>query len=241
MSSPFNSVSRYILFLAKLKGRGRPFLEGARRKKTLWDYPQEHLVVIWYEKVSPFIKFEIMFLLLYFLLEPLTNKPCRVWRSMIHLRIDFRTCQKRRILLSARQGSNNYLELSKENFFFWGGEWVGRLMLSHWPCLTWKFIMIWFHEILKLIFQKQPSCPRVICTEHWRKLPNLTTSKILVEFYLTCIFHHVWKNNFHFVVFTFLENTLNLCIFTHAQIPTPNSVSLKTKGVDKTRIFFIIL
>ena len=34
-SSPFNRVSRYILFVPKLKQRGRPFLEGARRETTL--------------------------------------------------------------------------------------------------------------------------------------------------------------------------------------------------------------
>ena len=45
-SSPFNWVSRYVLFLAKVKGKGRPSLEGATRGATLWDYPQEHLVVI---------------------------------------------------------------------------------------------------------------------------------------------------------------------------------------------------
>ena len=28
-------------------------------------------------------------------------------------------------------------------------------MLSHWPGFTWKFFIIWFHKILKLIFQKQ--------------------------------------------------------------------------------------
>ena len=30
VSSPFNGVSRYILFLAKMKGIGRPFLKGVR-------------------------------------------------------------------------------------------------------------------------------------------------------------------------------------------------------------------
>ena len=35
VSSPFSSVSRYILFLAKLKRRERPFLKGARRGATL--------------------------------------------------------------------------------------------------------------------------------------------------------------------------------------------------------------
>ena len=48
-------------------------------------------------------------------------------------------------------------------------------MLSHWPCVTWKFFPIWLHKILKLIFQMQPSCHRIICIEHWRKLHNLTT------------------------------------------------------------------
>ena len=43
------------------------------------------------------------------------------------------------------------------------------MTLSHCPCLTWKFLTIWFHKILKLIFQTLPSC-----TEHWKKLPNLT-------------------------------------------------------------------
>ena len=51
----------------------------------------------------------------------------------------------------------------------------------NWPCFTWKFFMIWFHKILKLIFQKQPSFPRNICTEHWRKLPNL---KAFLEIFL---------------------------------------------------------
>ena len=34
--------------------------------------------------------------------------------------------------------------------------------------------MVWPHKILKLIFQKQSLCPRNKCTDHWRKLPNLT-------------------------------------------------------------------
>ena len=47
-------------------------------------------------------------------------------------------------------------------------------MLSHWPYFTWKFFMIWLHKILKFIFQKQQSRRRIIYTEHWRKLSNLT-------------------------------------------------------------------
>ena len=46
VSSAFSWVSRYNVFLAKLKRRGRHFLRGERRGATLWDYPQEYLVVI---------------------------------------------------------------------------------------------------------------------------------------------------------------------------------------------------
>ena len=45
------------------------------------------------------------------LLDPLTNKHCRARSSMVDLWIDSRTSQNCRILLSARQKSNNYLEL----------------------------------------------------------------------------------------------------------------------------------
>ena len=117
------------------------------------------------EKVCPFVKFKIILPLLCCLLDPLTNKRCRAWISMINLWIDFRTCQKYRILLSARL--NNYLELSWENV-------LGNMMLSHWLCFNWKFFMIWLHKIIRLIFQKQPSFPRNICTQYWRKPPIST-------------------------------------------------------------------
>ena len=44
-----------------------------RRGTTLQDY---NLVDIRHEKVSPFVKFEIILPLLCFLLDPLTNKHC---------------------------------------------------------------------------------------------------------------------------------------------------------------------
>ena len=117
VSSLFNSVSRYILFLAKLKRRERPFLEGARRGATLWDYSQEHLFVIRDEKVCPFVKFEIIFPILCCLLDPLTNKHCKAWFSMINLCIDSRTRQKYRNLLSARQKSKKLLRAFKWKCF----------------------------------------------------------------------------------------------------------------------------
>ena len=101
-SSPFNWLSRYILFLAKLKVRESPFMEGARSGAALWNYPKEYLVVIKDEKFCPFLKFETILPLLCCLLEPLTNKNCRIWSSVMNLWIDFRTRQKYRILQSAR-------------------------------------------------------------------------------------------------------------------------------------------
>ena len=76
------------------KGKKGRFWKGARSGTTLWDYPQEHLAVMKYEKVSLFVKFEIILLLLCFLWDLLTNKHYRTWTSMINLWIDSRTCQK---------------------------------------------------------------------------------------------------------------------------------------------------
>ena len=88
VSSPFSWMSRCILFLTKLKGKGNPFLKGARRRATLLDQPQEHLIVIRNEKVSLFLKSEIVLPLLCFLLDPLTNQHCRIWGAMIKFWID---------------------------------------------------------------------------------------------------------------------------------------------------------
>ena len=90
-------MSRYILFLAKLKEKGRPFLKCAKSQATLWDYPQGYLVVIRDEKVSPFVKFEIILPPpppLCFSLDPLTNNHCRTWSSVINLWMGSGTYQK---------------------------------------------------------------------------------------------------------------------------------------------------
>ena len=63
-------------------------------RSTLWYYSQEHFVVIRDEKVSSFVKFEIILPLLCILLDPLTNKHCRTWSPMINLWIDSRTYEK---------------------------------------------------------------------------------------------------------------------------------------------------
>ena len=81
------SVQKYSL-LDQTEGEKMPFLEGARRGTTLQNYPQEHLAVIRDEKVSPFVKFQIILPLLCFLSDPFTNKHCRIWSSMINLWIN---------------------------------------------------------------------------------------------------------------------------------------------------------
>ena len=189
VSSPFNWVSRYILFLAKLKRRGRSFLEGARRTRAaLWVYPQEQLVVIRDEKVCAFVKFEIIVPLLFYLLDPLTNKHCRTWSSMINLWIDSGPVKSTESCCQQGKGLRNYLELSKENV-------LGNIMLSHWPEFIWNFFMIWFHETLELTFKKQASRPRNTCTEHWRK-PPIFTAFLEIFLYL--------KNNDSYKKFCYL-------------------------------------
>ena len=85
---------RILCFLNKLKGKGRPFFEGPKKGAALWDYSQEHIVVIREEKISPFVKFEVILHLRYFLLHLLTGKRCKAWSSMINFWIDSRTYQK---------------------------------------------------------------------------------------------------------------------------------------------------
>ena len=45
----------------------------------------------------------------------------------------------------------------------------------------------------------------------------LSVSRMIAEYSLICVFHHVWKK-VKFMVFTFLENALNLGIFTHVPV-----------------------
>ena len=58
----------------------------------------------------------------------------------------------------------------------------------------------------------------------FKLLRALFLSRMLVEFSLTCIFHHVWEKKIKFMLFTFPENALNLGIFTQRTFPTQNSM-----------------
>ena len=76
------------------EGEKKGFLGGSKKGSHIVRYPQEHLVVIIEEKISPFVKFEVILHLLCFLLHLLTGKPCKAWSSMINLWIDSSTYQK---------------------------------------------------------------------------------------------------------------------------------------------------
>ena len=99
-------------------GKGNTLAKNEEERKAFFGgCKKEGIIVIRDEKVRPFVKFEKIVLLLCCLLDLFTNKHCSAWSSMIILWIDSRTCQKYRILLSAKQRPNNYLELSKENVY----------------------------------------------------------------------------------------------------------------------------
>ena len=86
--NPFNWVSRYFLFLPNLKGKQRPFLEGCKKGDHI-----ARLSLGWYKRWKSISFYEIWNNPT-FLLDPLTNKHCRAWSSMINLWIDSRTSQK---------------------------------------------------------------------------------------------------------------------------------------------------
>ena len=133
------SVQVYFLLSQSKEERKAFFRECKKEGRILKLHPR---VVIRDGRLCLFVKFKIILPFLYCLLDPLTNKHCREWCSVINLQIDSRTCQKYRILLSGRQRSNSLLEFSKVNV-------LGNMILSHWPCFTWKFFMIYFHKVLK--------------------------------------------------------------------------------------------
>ena len=68
-----------------------------------------------------------------------------------------------------------------------------------------------------LVFQNQHQ--GYILSYFINLLRVLSPSRDLAEFCLTCIIHDIWGKMLQFMVFTFLENALNLCIFTHTLVP----------------------
>ena len=84
------------------------------------------------------------------------------------------------------------------------------MILSHCPCLTWKFFIVWFHKILILIFHKEPLYPKNISAEHWRKLPNLTTlSEMFLYFQNDDFVEHVQIAMLN-VLFTYFQSEIKI-------------------------------
>ena len=95
INSPFNWVSKYIIFLPKLKGKERLSLEGCKKGHHIaWDYSNKHFVDIRDKKSPSFYEIWNNPTPPLFLLDFLTNKHCRAWRSIMNLWIDSRTYQK---------------------------------------------------------------------------------------------------------------------------------------------------
>ena len=139
VGSSFKRVSKYILFLAKLKEIGRTFLEGVKTEVAARDY--SHWSLLEKKIVSPIVKFEIISPLFCCLLDPFQVSTAGYGVLWSIFCTDSETYRK------SPGRSNNYLELSRENI-------LENMMLPHWPYLTWKFVMVWFHKRLKLIFHK---------------------------------------------------------------------------------------
>ena len=78
------SVQLYY-FLGQTEEERKNFFGACKKGTALLDYPQEHLAVTRDGKVCPSVKFEIILPLLCFLLDPLANKHCRAWSSIINL------------------------------------------------------------------------------------------------------------------------------------------------------------
>ena len=90
----FQLSSQIYSLLAQTEGERKNLFGGCKKGDHIVRLSQEHLVVIRDQKVSPFVKLEVILPLFCFLLDPLTNMHYSTWSSVMNLWIDFRTCQK---------------------------------------------------------------------------------------------------------------------------------------------------
>ena len=111
VNSSFKWVSKYILFLAKLKVEGRSFLDLSWKLSLTyegkglflegtWKGPHCEITTnsIWLlwnmKKISSFLQFEIITPPLCCLLDSLKNKQCKAWCFAVNFWIDSSVCQK---------------------------------------------------------------------------------------------------------------------------------------------------
>ena len=76
------------------EGERKTFLGGSRKGSHVVRLPPRAHGCEKEEKISPFVKFEVMRHLPCILLHILTDKLCKAWSSMINVWIDSRTYQK---------------------------------------------------------------------------------------------------------------------------------------------------
>ena len=131
-----NRVSRYILILAKLNGRGRPFSKDAKRGATLWHYLQEHLVGIRDEKVS-FCEIWDNPTPPLFLVELLTSKHCRTWSKLDMINLNLWIDSVHWVISSAAQ--KHHLLVFFEIFLYLmnsnSAERVNSFLIASYSCI----------------------------------------------------------------------------------------------------------
>ena len=91
VGSSFKRVSKYILFLAKLKEIGRTFLEGVKTGRSKRLLP---LVVTREENSFSYCEIWNNLTPLLLFIRPLTSKHSRVWSSLINFLYRFRDLPK---------------------------------------------------------------------------------------------------------------------------------------------------
>ena len=110
-------------------------------------------------------------------------------------------------------------------------------MMLHWPWFTWKFLKL---------FLRKPSCPRNICTEHWRKLPNLIAF-LKIYLYLKSKNNDFVKNvskvllNVPFIYFSLCKFAKFLMSFLKAQVIFPSNFASIFSAIKHNSSAFFLL
>ena len=145
-----------ILFLVKLKVGRRSFFGRNKECKVRLH----SRVLSCYEGLKKALLLRNLKLFLHSLLDPLTKKYSRVWSSMINF-VD-------KVQYMSEESSCQQEEPLMINYSFQGKmcQEYYTIILSCWPCRYLKVpLMVLFHKIFRLIFNRPPSCPKK-CPDH---------------------------------------------------------------------------
>ena len=144
-----------ILFLVKLKVGRRSFFGRDKKCKVRLH----SRILSCYEGLKKALLLRNLKLFLHSLLDPLTKKYSRVWSSMINF--------VNKVQYMSEESSCQQEEPLITNYSFQGKMCQEcYAMLSCWPCRYLKVpLMVLFHKIFRLTFNRQPSCPKK-CPDH---------------------------------------------------------------------------